>query len=106
MRELKDGGYAERTLANVKDSDGTVIIYAIEIEGGTEQTAQFCIKTGKPYQLIDSAQNPTQRAAELIREFIARHGIAVLNVAGPRASKQPQIYAYTYAVIRRLLEGG
>lgn len=105
LRELKDGGYAERTLANVKDSDGTVIIHAGELEGGTRQTLAFCVERGKPHLLVESNEISVDEAAGLIADFIKRHRIVTLNVAGPRASKQPQIYAYTYAVIRRLLEG-
>ena len=38
LKELKQGSFAERTLQNVKDSDGTVVIYCEELRGGTEFT--------------------------------------------------------------------
>ncbi len=104
LREVKGGSYAERTLANVRDSDGTVIIHAGELEGGTRQTLASCIDAGKPCLLIDRNAIPVTRGAELVAQFIERHRIVTLNVAGPRASKQPQIYAYAYAVITRLLQ--
>lgn len=104
LRELKGGGYAERTRANVSESDGTVIIHASEIEGGTLQTLELCIKHGKPYLLIDSARTPADEAAARIADFVTEHRIAALNVAGPRASKQPQIYPYARAVIAGLLQ--
>ena len=37
LQELPDGGYEERTLQNVQDSDATVIIYFEIISGGTEE---------------------------------------------------------------------
>ncbi len=104
LRELKSGGYAERTLANVRDSEGTVIIHAGELEGGTRHTFECCVENGKPHLLIDSNETPVAEAADLIADFIKRHRIVTLNVAGPRASKQPQIYAYAYAVMKRLLQ--
>jgi predicted Rossmann-fold nucleotide-binding protein len=103
LRELEDGGYRERTRANVDESDGTVIIHAGELEGGTAQTVAFCTSHGKPHLLIDSGALAPAAAAQRLREFVDRHRIAALNVAGPRASKQPAIYAYAYAVITLLL---
>lgn len=103
LREIEGGGYIERTRANVVDSDGTAIIYTGVLEGGTERTMHFCVEYGKPYLLIDSEENTAERAAELLAQFIARHHIAILNVAGPRASKQPRIYAYALAAMNALL---
>jgi predicted Rossmann-fold nucleotide-binding protein len=37
LRELEGGGFTERTLQNVKDSDGTVIIYSGKLSGGTRR---------------------------------------------------------------------
>src|SRR5436190_19275831 len=53
IRELQGGGFSERTLQNVKDSDGTVVTYPVERRGGTEQTIRFCVALARPYQLID-----------------------------------------------------
>jgi hypothetical protein len=106
LRELADGGYRERTLANVRDSDGTLVIHGGELEGGTAQTVGFCVAHGKPYQLIDSNALSTEAAAGLASEFVTRHRITVLNVGGPRASKQPAIYAYARAVMTLVLGAG
>lgn len=103
LRELEGSGYIERTRANVIDSDGTAIIYAGVLEGGTERTMHFCVEHGKPYLLINGDEIAPQRAAERIAQFVARHRIAVLNVAGPRASKQPHIYDYALAAMDALL---
>ncbi|MBI3919115.1 MAG: putative molybdenum carrier protein [Betaproteobacteria bacterium] len=105
LRELPTGGYRERTHANVRDSDGTLVIHCGELEGGTAQTVGFCVAHGKPHQLIDGNAIPAESAAGLVREFIARHRIAVLNVGGPRASKQPAIYAYAHTVMTLVLKG-
>jgi len=38
IRNYKAAVSTERTLQNVKDSDGTVVVYPGELRGGTEQT--------------------------------------------------------------------
>lgn len=105
LRELKGGGYAERTLANVTDSDATLIIHAGALEGGTLQTLQHCIHRDKPHLLIDSSVTPPDEAAARIMAFVAEHNVRRLNVAGPRASKQPQIYPLAHAMLAALLRG-
>jgi hypothetical protein len=99
LREVTAGGYRQRTLQNINDSDGTVVFYFGRPRGGTEVTLYFCIKKGKPYQLIDAGEIPPDRAAELIRTFISEFDIAVLNVAGRRASEEPRAYPYVFEVI-------
>lgn len=100
LKELSTGTYRDRTLRNVEESDGTVILYFGEIEGGTEETLEFCLKLHKPYKLIDAEVVTAHRAAQLVKAFVSEHGIGTLNVAGPRASKVPQAYDYAYGVIR------
>jgi predicted Rossmann fold nucleotide-binding protein DprA/Smf involved in DNA uptake len=103
LQEIPGAGYIERTRANVADSDGTVILHGGALEGGTLQTQRFCAELDKPCLVIAREQFDESQAAAEIARFVAAHGIHRLNVAGPRASKQPQIYAYVHAVISRLL---
>ncbi|WP_036243256.1 putative molybdenum carrier protein [Methylobacter luteus] len=98
------GGYRQRTRKNVEDSHGTAIFYESELQGGTEQTVVFCIKSGKPYKLIDISLVDRDSAAKTIRDFIDSHHIAVLNVAGPRLSSCPAIYGYVKEVIKNALK--
>jgi putative molybdenum carrier protein len=105
LREVSDGGYRERTRANVRDSGGTLVIHAGELEGGTAQTVDFCQAYGKPYLLIDSNAVTAEAAAATVRRFVLEHRIAILNVAGPRASKHPRIYDYACALVTLLLKG-
>ena len=46
--------------------------------------------------------HPGADDAQAIREFLARHRIRVLNVAGPRASVDPEVYAYVIGVLERV----
>ena len=94
IQELKDGGFTERTLQNVKDSDGTVVIYPGELRGGTEQTIRFCADLKRPHRLIDASKLSLERASEQIADFVCENKIGILNVAGPRQSEWPEGYDY------------
>lgn len=107
VTELPGAGYRERTLQNVIDSDGTLIVYFGYPSGGTQQTLGSCITQGKPYLLIDGEELSTQRASRRLRRFIEDKNIAVLNVAGPRASGEPRVYDYTKDLLQQaLIEAG
>jgi hypothetical protein len=94
VQELRDGRFTERTLQNVKDSQGTVVIYPGELRGGTEQTVRFCIDLKRPHQLVDASKTSAEGAGNLIVEFVRENKICILNVAGPRQSEWPEGYAY------------
>lgn len=103
VRELQEGGFRERTLQNVKDSDGTVVIYSDEIGGGTEQTVRCCVELKRPYELIDASKIPVEDAANLITTFVDSEKIAMLNVAGPRQSEWLEGYDYAFHALDRFL---
>ncbi len=103
LTEIPGSGYIERTRANVADSDGTLILHGDALEGGTLQTCRFCEELGKPCLVIACETTDEAGAAAAIAGFVGRHGIRTLNVAGPRASKQPRIYGWAHAVMARFL---
>lgn len=94
--ELEHGGFTERTLQNVKDSDGTVVISFGDLIGGTEQTVQFCVELQRTHQIIDASRITAEEAANLIANFVRQHKIGILNVAGPRQSDWPGGYDYAF----------
>ena len=104
MQELHGGGFIERTLQNVKDSDGTVVIYPGELYGGTEQTVRFCVDLKRPHQLIDGSKTSDEDAAKLIADFVRKNKISILNVAGPRRSEWPEGYACASRVLSGFLQ--
>jgi Circularly permutated YpsA SLOG family len=103
VNELEGGGFTERTLQNVKDSDGTVIIYSGKLSGGTEQTVRFCLEQQRPHQLLDASKIPAEEAARLIAGFVRNHKVDILNVAGPRESEWPEGYDYAYRALEAFL---
>jgi|SRR5688572_24906022 hypothetical protein len=103
LAELAGAGYEERTLQNVLDSDGTLILYSGTLEGGTRQTMLRCQARRKPCKLVDTARLSAEDAAREVAAFVESNGISVLNVAGPRASKWPGARDYAYATVIQLL---
>ena len=101
--EMAGADYEARTLKNVLDSDGTAIFYRGELEGGTRLTAQYCQEHRKPCELLNAARLSPDEAAREIIAFVAGNRIAVLNVAGPRASKWPGARDYAFGAVELVL---
>ena len=94
VKELEQGSFAERTMQNVKDSEGTVIIYFDRLRGGTEFTLECCKQLQRPHKLIDGAKTSAENAAQLIVDFVRGNKIDILNIAGPRKSEWAGGYDY------------
>ena len=77
-----------------------IVPTAPTVSGGTELTVDLAVRLGKPY--LHLAQNAGQDAAtsalELL-DFLRIHSARRLNVAGPRASQEPEIAAFVIAVL-------
>ena len=65
--------------------------------GGSKKTVAFAIKHKKPWLHI--YRDGQYDAAQLLLRFISDHRIQILNVAGPRASKESQIAAFVKKVL-------
>ena len=103
VQELPAGGFDERTLQNVKDSEGTIVIYPGSLRGGTQQTVRFCVELKRPHQLIDALTVSIQHASNLIQDFVGKNEINVVNIAGPRQSEWPRGYHYAFLVLDSFL---
>ena len=101
--ELPGAGYPARTRRNVADADGTVILAFGSLTGGSKLTVDVCRTLGKPCLAVNAELVTPGEAAVLMAVFLLRHRIAKLNVAGPRASGQPDIYAFVFDAVTRLL---
>lgn len=99
VRELPGGGYVQRTEKNVEDSDGTLIISRGDLTGGSLLTLQMAEKHAKPCLHVNLGHVVVFDAAIDVYEWLAAHRIEILNVAGPRASKDPGIYDVTRNIL-------
>lgn len=88
LRETPTSNYEQRTEWNVRDSDGTLLLYRGVFNGGTALTEQVAVRMKKPHLRIDLADNPDPM---VICDWINKYHIKVLNIAGPRESKEPGV---------------
>ena len=103
LREMAVENYAQRTKQNVLDSDGTLIFSHGQLTGGSELTRIFTVKHGKPCLHIDLNSKSNLKISLNIDMWIRKNNIRVLNVAGPRASKDPKIYKAVFKLLERSL---
>lgn len=101
MTETPAGDYATRTKWNVRDSDATLILAAVPLNGGTGMTAGFARRLGRPCLILDPAAGGGPQDAG---RWVDSENIAVLNIAGPRESKQPGIYSAVLAFVEEMIE--
>jgi len=104
LQETPIGSYVQRTEWNIRDSDGTVIFSISEVlTGGSKKTLEFARKLGKPVLHL-SMTGGVSVAASALRRFIEDHGFRVLNVAGPRGSKEPEVGSFVKAVLDKMFD--
>jgi len=99
VKELEQGSFGERTLQNVKDSDGTAVICPGEPRGGTRFTIECCRELKRPHKIVDAARTSPEDAAQALADFVREHKIDILNVAGPRQSEWAEGYDYACRVL-------
>jgi len=99
LKEMASPNYNKRTEQNVIDSDGTLIISHGKPTGGSEYTREMAILHGRPWLHIDLNRTESFQAAKQIISWLGEHEIEVLNVAGPRASKDSAIYPATFDIL-------
>jgi hypothetical protein len=104
LQEMPTAEYPKRTEQNVKDAHGTLIISHGELSRGSDYTRQMAEKHGKPWIHVDANKFSVEAAVEIIRAWVSGNNIELLNVAGPRASKDIGIYATTARILKAVLK--
>ena len=95
--------YSQRTEWNVRDSDATVIVSrAARLTGGSLFTMERAAAQRKPCLHLSGLLDAPENAGQL-RDFIQRNGVKILNVAGPRASGEPQVGEFIQEIFDELL---
>ena len=101
LQETASAHYQERTEKNVVDSDGTVVFtMSSKLEGGSRLTVKLAQQHRKPWLHI---HGHTPQPAMLLTSFIQGHRIRRLNVAGSRASKEPDIGHFVQEVLTQVV---
>jgi len=100
LQETSTSDYPERTRKNVQDADGTLILFYDHLSGGSALTKQLAEEQNKPVLALDLQQNPSLGT---VTDWINKHKIKTLNVAGPRESTHPGIYQTAYYFLLKAL---
>ena len=99
LEEAPVSDYVYRTEQNVIKSDATLILGYWPMNGGTHMTNELCHKHHKVHTFIDLEKADLENQKSIL-SWINEIKPTILNVAGPRESKQPGIYQK----VRLLLE--
>jgi hypothetical protein len=100
--ETKTRNYAERTELNVQNSDATLIISHGELTGGSKLTRHFAQKHKKPFLHLDLEKLTITEEIQMTRKWLVSINCRELNIAGPRASTDTEIYRKTLEVLEEL----
>jgi len=106
LREMRSKDYRRRTRKNIADSDGTLIVVSQwpVTSPGTNFTINIARMTKKPIIVtIRREVAVSESAIEKLIDWCEQKSIEVLNVAGPRMSKDLTIYEKTRELIDALL---
>ena len=103
LRETPEAVYSQRTEWNVRDSDATVIVSrAARLTSGSLLTMELAAAQRKPCLhlsgLLDAPENARQMGV-----FLRKNEVGILNVAGPRASGEPEVAAFIQEIFNELL---
>ena len=101
LREAESPDYRWRTRQNVTDSDATLILNIEALDGGTLETAKFAKSFGKPHLILQLDCGVRNEDVQQLLDWLQRESIGTLNIAGPRESKRPGIYALTCELLDR-----
>jgi hypothetical protein len=99
--ETPSADYTQRTEWNVRDSDGTLVLTWAPPDGGTALTLELAERLGRARLAVDP-RDLSRLAA--VREWVGRHRVRTLNVAGPRESRAPGAYDAALRFLGLLLE--
>ena len=101
LEEMSTASFKGRIEKNVISSDGTLILSHGRITGGADYSRNMAEKYDRPCLHIDLNDTPAAVSAIRINAWMNKNNIEILNVTGPRASEDPEIYIATIDVLER-----
>ena len=103
LRETPENDPKQRTEWNIRDSDATLIVLPAGAPSpGTDFTVACAVKYAKPYIAIDpSDPDAAKNFQEWLNGFAS---VSSLNIAGPRESERPGIYAATRTLLDNVVK--
>lgn len=104
LKETKTENTAERTGLNIENSDATLILSHGELTGGSRLTKELAEKYQKPFLHVDFSILPVETAVKSVIGWLSSIECKDLNIAGPRASEDAEIYEKTRIFLKKLFQ--
>jgi len=99
LREFHSGDWHRVIERNVMDSDGTLIISRGDLRGASDLSRKAAMRRERPWLHVDLGKINAFEAARAIQTWIMKNSIDVLNVTGPRAGDDPEVYKVTTVLL-------
>ncbi|MEO5329080.1 MAG: putative molybdenum carrier protein [Magnetococcus sp. THC-1_WYH] len=99
LLETHRSDYPYRTLLNIMDSDGTLILFRGQLRGGSALTWRSALQLKLPCLLVDLHGDWNLQD---IAHWLEQNAVRILNVAGPRESENRGIHRTALAFLQRL----
>ena len=96
--------YPQRTKQNVKDSDATIIFTDNHMSRGALLTITCCKTLKKPHFILPINHEKDNAAIECLANWLKKIKPKVLNIAGARESKCPQMHKFVITILNEVLE--
>lgn len=102
VKETTSRLYYVRTELNVKEANGTLILFRGKMSSGTGLTQKYARQQRKPCLCVDLQKGTTADLVARIRAWLIDKRIQILNIAGPRASSAAGIGEEVRAVLQEV----
>ena len=105
LQELDSRRYRDRTEKNVLESDGTLIVSYGPLTGGSALTEALTVRHDRPCLHLNMDYFTLDDAVKTVNNWLEKHAVSILNVAGPRASSDERIYETVRDIILAINQG-
>lgn len=102
LTETDTADYDERTRLNILNSDATLILSNGRLSGGSKFTETMARSLEKPRLHIDFLRSGSEEAISKTEKWLTSNEPEILNIAGPRASEDVNIYETTFRFLTTL----
>ena len=104
LKETKSDQVEKRTEENLTETDATLVLaYDQNYDKGALYTIEQCKKYRKPFLEVDLSLKASIQLS-MFTDWISKHKIQHLNIAGPRESSCPGIYKAASELLNHLLK--
>jgi hypothetical protein len=99
LQELESRRYREQVRANVRDSQGSLVLSHGALWAALDEVRRETVKQNHPFLHIDLNRESAFNASRHINDWLLEEGIAILFVSGAKVGEDDTIYDKTMGII-------